>query len=415
MSFANFGIGVGAFSRGLVDGMQLGKQIKEVRNENELSRIRKDGMAGAQEARSRDVDALIRPLEVALPEDQEGPVMSGYNVGETNFGSREEASKYAESKVGSIQDYFFKDTAPKLMNTLIEQGRMEDAEKMEGLLQSRRFRRGTEQWARGFSALNMGDMDAAADSLVKAYNTSGYFDDGVTAKGYEKIKDSNGNVTGMRLNFERDGKSFSQEVDASNMYQTLMQGFLMISPEKGLNMMMQGEMEAGKARAAAAKDDRKFMQNVAIEGVRQEGRQSIEDSRQNNRIELEGIRSQRTAANAANNVQAQYNQKAAILRAAGRSQEEIDANVEALLGLDRKGISEADMRFQVMRQLMNDQMAEVPFNELPREEQERLIDSYIDLVRMRKDSEETSRSSGSPVNSSLGLPRLSDDNSSIIR
>lgn len=59
---ANWGIGIGAFSDGIVKGMALGKAIKETRDQAQIEKLTKGGMEQAKLAREQAVNGAVQTL-----------------------------------------------------------------------------------------------------------------------------------------------------------------------------------------------------------------------------------------------------------------------------------------------------------------------------------------------------------------
>lgn len=64
----NFGIGIGAFADGFIRGISLGEKLKNIQNENEAEKLRKQALEEARKAREAEIEAeTARQLELGPP------------------------------------------------------------------------------------------------------------------------------------------------------------------------------------------------------------------------------------------------------------------------------------------------------------------------------------------------------------
>ena len=269
MSFANFGIGLGAFAQGIGNGLKLGREIRDVRDENKVRRATQEGLAGARSQRDRDVNSRIERLGLDGQQGFMGQTTTGYKVGDKTFGSEQEARSEAEKGVGTVMDYFMSSAAPKIGETYISQGRPELAQQWGEWVQNTNSQRGIQHWARALRSGQMGDMDGFASALADAYNSPGYMDDGVSVKGNTILDDG-----GIEMTFERDGKEFTQRFDGSE--DLVQAGIGLLSPQAAFEASLKQTQAAAEARNKAAQDQNKFQRDVQMEGFKQQGRQELE-------------------------------------------------------------------------------------------------------------------------------------------
>ena len=147
----------------------------------------------------------------------------------------------------ALMESYRKNGAPIVMRELLRQGRIEEASKFEDFISSGTAKAGMEAWGKGLFAAMQGDIDSAADNLMDAYNSAGYFDDGfeIVKDDSALIKDDGGEVIGIRLAMKNQetGEIVVQEDAIDNFIQ---KALWITSPEKA--------MEAASARIQAQQD-----------------------------------------------------------------------------------------------------------------------------------------------------------------
>lgn len=248
MSFANIGIGLNALTSGLVRGLSLGKELKNIRNERELEVARREGLEAAQKQREQDISKLIQ--EISLPSDA-GPTR-GFQVGDTTFTNQDEARKAAEARVDSAVDYFYRDYAPKIREMLIGQGRVDEAIKWDEMISNQRGRRAVKDWSSLWMNFNAGNYDKAIQGFSKYY--SSYVDPSISVKGYEIIESEAGPIAKIKLHDKDTGTDFEAELDRSSFTQLV----LAYNPADLARTAIEQESEASRARAKDALEKRKF-------------------------------------------------------------------------------------------------------------------------------------------------------------
>ncbi|MFV0382616.1 hypothetical protein [Paracoccus sp. (in: a-proteobacteria)] len=129
---------------------------------------------------------------------------------------------------------------PIIQKALIRQGRFEDAKRLSEFANDAAAQEGMRNWSRGlFSAMN-GDLDAAADAMIDAYNSNGYFDDGyeIVRDQSALIRDKAGEVTGIRLAMrnQQTGEVNTQEASLPDW---ITRGLWLTSPQKAMEVHLQ--------------------------------------------------------------------------------------------------------------------------------------------------------------------------------
>lgn len=318
MSFANFGIGVGAFAKGLQGGMQLGRQIKDVRNERQIEDVRTEGLNAAREGYNKDVKANIEQTGMDDRVDFMGDVTTGYKVGDTTYGSEDAARPAAEKGVDSVMDRFMRDAAPRISEAYVGQGNIEKAEAWNNWVKDRRSQQAIGEWSKSYMAAKSGDWDGAAQGFGDYYTN--YIDDGVDFMGHETVEDEQGNVTGFEFSLldKESGEERTMNMSTSELVDLGAAN----NPQMLFELSMQRQTAADTARLENAQeiaaDRRQFGNQAALEGIKQGGRlerdryQSDLEARQNDR---------------------EVNEKISMLEGAGYDRAFIDSMMPAILGI----------------------------------------------------------------------------------
>lgn len=351
MSFANFGIGLGAFSQGFMGGVNQGTQLRALKDQGDIRRLAKQGIATAKGDREAAIDGRIERTGLDGRDDFMGEVTTGYKVDGKDFNNPQQARVQAERGQGSVMDYFMRDAAPKIGETFLAQGNIEKAEAWNQWISDSQTRRGMEHWASALRAAQMGDNKGFVDAITQAYNSPGYADDGLSVKSH-RINDG-GSIT---IIFERDGEEFEQTFENTEDLQQMAIGLL--SPNNAFEITRAQAQSAAEARAKAALEDKKFQQGLAQDTHRQ----NLRDRSDANK---EGRKQQ---------------QAITTLRAWGFTQDEIRDLIPRILGISdtRAQISETDLRVKVMETLSRNNPR---FSRMEAEDRERMIDEMTEILR----------------------------------
>jgi len=361
MSFANFGIGLGAFSQGFMGGAKMGQMAREAKDGRDIRRQAKQGIESAREAREGDINARIGQQGLDGAQGFMGEMTTGYEVDGKQFGSPEAARGQAERGQGSVMDYFMRDAAPKIGETFLAQGNIEKAEAWNQWISDSQTRRGMEHWSRALRAAQMGDNKGFVDAITQAYNSPGYADDGLTVKSH-RINDG-GSIT---MIFERDGEEFEQTFENTEDLQQMAIGLL--SPNNAFEITRAQAQSAAEARSKAAQEDLKFQRELYRDEAKH-GQSLEQDTHRSNLRQMENTEGLRQKANEA----------AGVLRDWGYSDSEISAMIPRIIGSDssRQQISDRDLRLRIVESFSGDRR----FGSLTPEQQEQRISEMVELVR----------------------------------
>lgn len=293
MSFANFGIGVGALAQGLSTGMDIGQKFNKVREQKQVRDAMKGGMDNAKAARQSAVDGMVQ-VGSAASQDNTSTVPA-YKVDGVDYANETEARGAADKAVGSVMDFFYQNEAPKVAELYASQGDIKTAETWNKWIKDKNVQKGFEFGVRAYQAASAGDDEGAVKSMIKMYNQPGYFEDGRKAKGYELIKNSKGETTGYAITITgKDGKSQVLNVnkgeDMLNAVQRL------ADPQAVFKQGMADIQAVRQARLEMAKGELGHARNLEVAKVKANTAADMENLRQGNRLERDGIQAQRQQA-----------------------------------------------------------------------------------------------------------------------
>ena len=388
MSFANFGIGIGAFAQGLNQGMETGAKLRGAYNDIKMANAREKGMEEAKAARQSAIDSLVKVGSTANADNT--MTMPAYNVGDQSYGDETSARKAAEGQVGSLDEFFQKVAVPKIYEQYMEI----DPEKAETWMrwnEEKQVRQGQKYWSQAIGRANAGDFDGFGKYLVKAYNTRGYFDDGTEVKDWKTIKDDKGNITGAQLTFKGpDGKEFTQVVNG--MEDAYRLGAFMLSPENVFNTGWSEIQAAKKAQLDMVNEDMKFRRNVALEDRKEVGRVNRQQMQNDAAMERTVTSRQMDAANKTAAVDA----KVAALKKAGYPDAFINEALPAMLGIGeyKKAAAPEEVRRMLHQARLS---ADYNYSRKTPQEQAAIIEQDMQLINGPAQERRNPMSGGIPA------------------
>lgn len=330
---ADIGIGFGKFMEGMMGGYQFGRQIKkdkredaELAEQDALKQKQKDAVQAAKDARAKDIQGKVIPLEK----------LGGFGYGDQFYSTEEDAVKAAESEAKPFMDYYMKVSAPRIRDTLLESGDVQGAEIWDKWISDKRVQKGVESWSKAVIAAQRNDVDGFAKNLVEAYNNEDYFGDGIRAEGYKVLK-KDGKPSGIELTVvDQKGNKTTQTFN--NLEEVYQMGMQFMSPENVAQYARDQVTAAQQARAEAAKTQAEYNKEIALEDYRQQGRIQLEDRRSDNNIREQQAQQGTKGSKAV----AEADAMAQALRSTGMSEEQVGQLYPQLLGVYRASQSPRD-------------------------------------------------------------------------
>lgn len=382
MSFANFGIGVGALAKGINQGMTLGRQIKSARNENEINDIRTEGLQAAQDQRKQDINSRVegQGLRGAPDTGFMSEAASGFKVGDQSFKTRDSAKEAASGDVGGVMDYFMRDTAPKIAERYVAQGDIEKAEAWNTWVKDRRSQQAVEQWGKSYTAAQTGDWDSAAKGFGEYYTN--FINDNVDYVGHETLSDGDGNVTGFNITLKDNdtGKNTQMPLNVDQLVNLGMSQ----NPQQLFESAYQQQVAASQQRAEVAAGDREAARDYQYEsrGAERDQQYSLEEIT---------AREQAKSAYSQDETNQDYQANVNILKGAGFSDAQIRDLTPRILGISntRAAASDTDLRSTALKTLTDDYMGRREFNALSPEEQEEKISALVEVIKGSRGQEQS--------------------------
>lgn len=365
---------------GLLQGIQAGNMLVDAyyrgqdrKNQAEVKNVMAEGLDSARAQRQGAIDSDVQ-IGAEANADNSMTMPTFADAKGTKYGSEAEARAAAEKNAPSIDDFYVKNVVPKIAETYLKQGNIEQAEKWNAWAEQKNTKEGMKHWTKALQAGQIGDFKAYADNMVKAYNAPGYYDDGLEADGYDLVKDKEGNTTGLTLNLRNKstGKKFSQTVQGQE--DMVRMGIGLLDPANAFKTTQAAVTAAQNARAKSAEGELKFKRDVYRDDRRGERQAEADDRRANSAMDRLVTGKQLDQAGKTAAVDA----KANALRKAGYSDEFVKQSMPALLGLgDYKKAAPPE---EVRRMLHQARLSDFNYTRKTPEEQAAIINQDLSLI-----------------------------------
>lgn len=312
-----------------------------------------------------------------------------YTVGDKSFDTIEDARAHAQKNKPSVMDFMGKTLVPKMQEAYIAQGDVEKAEAWGKWSKERDSQKYMETWGKAFQAAQAGDFDTAADHVAKLHSD---FDDGHTVVSREKIKDANGNVTGISLTTKDDktGEKTTQVIDPKKLVELGLGG---LSPEKRFELAYKNKTAAdamGAKAAIDAQNDARTANRQEASDIRKDARQEQIDIRRGKReaqnadtqhgykLEEMATKEDLEAAGVKGKERAKVQSKIDILRENGMSPETIKELIPHMVGGD--GYKKSTSPEEARRLLLTERVKDPLFSRKSQAEQNAQIDKDMQTV-----------------------------------
>lgn len=371
MSSVGNGLAQGiALGNSLVDAYERGQKIKD---RDEIKNVMATGLEQAKASRQQAVDSNVVVGSEANAADT--MTMPTFQDGQgKRYGSEAETRANAERKAPSMDDFYLRDVAPKIRETYLSQGNAAGADQWDKWTQDKQAQTGMKHWTQALRAGQMGDFKTYADSMVKAYNTPGYYEDGLEAQGYDLIKDKDGNTTGltMKLKNKTTGEEFSESIHGQD--DMIRQGIGLLDPANAFKTTF-AQSEKQKTRdAQSTRDQQQFQQKVALSDRNANTQAELADRREASAMDrlVTGKKLDRENQNKG------VEQKTNALRAAGYGEEFIKENLPQMLGIGnyKRGSTPEETR----RMLHQARLSDFNYQRKSPTEQAAIIEQDLKLI-----------------------------------
>lgn len=371
------GYALSGIVNGLSNGIQLGQQIRGALDQAEVRNVMSEGMDQAKQARTDDITANSQVGSKANAENT--MTMPTFDDTRGNsYANADDQKKAAEKNAPLADDFYIRDIVPKIKETYIAQGNQAGADAWDKWAQDKNTQTGMKYWAQALRAGQMGDFKTYADTMVKAYNTPGYYDDGLHAEGYDLVKDKDGNTTGLTLKMKNNdtGESFSQTIHGqADMVQA---GIGLLDPRNAFQTTAARVAAQEAAGAKVAAEDRKFQNNIVRDDRKTVNKAAadskLEDQRAGNALTKQAEGKRLDAENANKAVAG----KVQMLKSAGYDEGFIKAALPQILGIGQYK-KPADPQ-EVRRMLHQARLSDFNYTRKTQQQQAEQIEQDMQLI-----------------------------------
>lgn len=182
------------------------KYLGEHRDQQREDWKRQNTLRGAQQsaydtgvaAREDDINRDIQPIEAAGP-TPEGKGLPAWKVGEKTFTDQQQARASAEKQANSVFSYISGKHVDDVVQTAMQAGNTEFAKLYPTWIKSEQVQAGARHFADAIGSYAAGDIPGFLDSVQRAYNARGYFDDGGKIEVTNVKKDAAGKIIGADI------------------------------------------------------------------------------------------------------------------------------------------------------------------------------------------------------------------------
>ena len=392
----SFGIGLGSFLSGAVQGAQAYAGIQDARSRNKLNDMRvkeaESNLAEKTAAQDRQADAN-RIGKIGL---EEGQALYGDDV-------------------KKVIDHYNTNIIPKQQQFWIENGDVEKADTLGKFMKTKQAEQLTGASALAIKQASMGDYTNLGPTIESLLDVSAQVTGGgnYTYKSVTPLTDAKGVKTGGVSFKFTDPNGKDQDISFNNTGELV--GFIRNNsmPDKIVEYAYDQEQQAKKIRAETASNNQKWQQKIAEKGL--DFKYNV--SRDNN---LSSLRREEARNSSGLRIQEQTNQaqlnnayggsggskkvaeaEATIqfLRANGVPDEYIQANITSIAGLENK---QRPMSSRIDDYIKMRSGADLKFGQLSAEQQVSEAKKYIAAVDEQSGGSEGTADNPFPANNSQG-------------
>ena len=304
---AGFGIGLGAFTDGLIKGGNFAAGIKQ------------------QDQRNKLVDMQIQDLQDERNNKQAVRDISAAGV--------KEAQENTDGAMDNVMNYYMQNTVPKIQQAYLANGDIKTADAFGKWVQDANVQQGMRYGAGMIRAAQNSDPQGVMDNMVKLYNQPGYFEDGKSAVDAKIINGDDGKPSGMAITL-RDNKTGKDETHNFNsmkdVYDLAMQ---FGQPDQVFKYGMDQIAAGQKTEAEIAKEGRDWQRTLTGKQIDQNNKMEVD----NNQSQLRQAEETAKLRNPASNKKvADATATIAFLKANGASDEYIRSNMAGILGIENR-------------------------------------------------------------------------------
>lgn len=348
----SFGIGLGAFAEGLTRGIGTGMSIKDARLNRELKKRQLDmqeqqmGFQRQQFGETQRMNnARIEGLGIANDRNrlQFKGERQAYDDTQATRGvfrqGIEEAKKNTDGSPAAVNRYFANEYGPKVSQHFMEIGQPDTAEKWNSWVKDKNVQKAQAFGGQMLNAMEAGDWDGVGKYFGLAYNSHGYYPNGITFTGLQYDRDDAGDVTGATLSFRNDetGEESTTRINSKRDLMGLIEAAA--DPLKVFEQTQQLEQakaeQAVKTQAEIDKENRDHAWDAQKAGIDQQNKLEAQGNQSMLNDAEAAAKARRAAENPTldNKVAQDTAAKVAILKQYGYSDDDIAKLVPNLLDI----------------------------------------------------------------------------------
>lgn len=247
---SNFGIGLGSFLSGAVQGANAYAGIQNARSQQKLNDIK------VKEAEN-DYAEKIKTQDTQAEVDRIGKI--GLESAQLEHGD----------DVKKVLNHYYTNTIPQQQQRLIQSGKVEAADTLGRFMETKQAKQLTESSALAIKQASMGDYANLGPTIETLLNTSSSVTGGgaFKFKTLTELKDAKGNKTGAVSLAVTDSGGKEQKIDFNTTADLI--GFIRNNamPDKIVEYAFDQEQQAKKVRADTAKENLEWTRKTAEKGL----------------------------------------------------------------------------------------------------------------------------------------------------
>lgn len=390
----NFGIGLGSFLSGAVEGANAYSTIQTNRSRQKLNDIKvKEAESDfAQKRANQDIQAEV---------DRIGKI--GLEAATVEHGD----------DVKKVLNHYYTNTIPQQQQRLIQSGKVDAAETLGKFMETKQAKQLTETSALAIKQATMGDYTNLGPTIEGLLNTSSAVTGGgaYKLKGMTELTDDKGQKTGGVSFAVTDSNGKEQSISFGSSGELI--GFIRNNamPDKIVEYAYDQEEQAKKVRAETAKNQQSWNQKIAEKGL--DFKYDLAKAENNSQLNIaeQRVKSGLTMQEQANKAQlenaygtgdsggskkvAEAEATIAFLKKNGVPDDYIQQNISAIVGLENKT---RPMSSRIDDYVKMRSGADMRFAQLEPTEQIKQAREYIGAV----DSQNTGAGEGASVPNPFG-------------
>lgn len=301
-----------------------------------------------------------------------------FSAGDKQFDTKDEADAYAKSQAPDLETFYAKTLVPRMKEQLIGMGRTEEAAKWEKYAEESTTKQHMKTWAKAFQYAQKGDYENSATQLMKLYPD---YDDGFELVSSKKDIGPNGEEGFTMKVRDADGSESEVFHDAKTITEV---GLSQLSPiemfQQRIKRQTAAETLAAREAIDRRNDERTFKSRAELEGTKEIGR----NTRQETKIEADEKREDRR----------DQRQERKEDRTDQRQDKALAARVEADARKLKAAITKADSPDKVRAKALNIASRDPMFATMSQEEKEDYTNGMVNYIQSGSSDGEAPAKSG---------------------